>query len=157
MLRVLKVHEKEISYAHPAASARINRGTQRFFESNFKVTFLNKKIDEFIEGLHEACLDENMVRKGSYTTAESQYEKLQRMVEEYRLLEVLEQLDDLLIRDGKQGSLLRELGGYQENYHKMKEWDDYNRLSKPELEKKWRQLRNQISVFIDRVSESINL
>lgn len=157
LLRVLKVHEKEISYAHPAASARINRGTQRFFESNFKVTFLNKKIDEFIEGLHEACLDENMVRKGSYTTAESQYEKLQRMVEEYRLLEVLEQLDDLLIRDGKQGSLLRELGGYQENYHKMKEWEDYNRLSKQELEKKWRQLRNQISVFIDRVSESINL
>jgi len=88
-------------------------------------------------------------------TSGSRYEDLQEMTEQYRLEEVLEQLDDLIIKDGKEGGLLKELGEYQESFHKIREWENYNSFSKQELEKKWRQLRNKLSMFIDLVSESI--
>jgi hypothetical protein len=155
LLRVLKVHEKEISYAHPPEPSGIARQNRSFFESNFKVTFLDKKIDEFVAGLHSLCEEEDLLRKSIPTTPGSQYEDLQLMTEQYRLEEVLERLDDLIIRDGKEGGLLKELGEYQQNFHKIKEWENYNSFSKQELEKKWRHLRNNLSLFIDRVSESI--
>lgn len=155
LLRVLKVHEKEISYAHPPEPSGLGKQNRMFFESNFKVTFLDKKIDEFVSGLHSLCEQGEMLRKGTAKTSESPYEDLQKMTEEYRLEEVLERLDDLIITDGKEGSLLKELGEYQQNFHKIKEWENYNSLSKQELEKKWRHLRNTMSMFIDRVSESI--
>lgn len=155
LLRVLKVHEKEISYAHPSKPTGPGKQNKRFFESNFKVTFLDKKIDEFVSGLHNICLDEDLLRKRSPDMAGSPYDGLLTLTEEYRLEEALEQLDDLLIKDGKEGALLQELGEYQQSFHQIKEWENYNSLSKQELEKKWRQLRNKLSMFIDRVEESI--
>lgn len=155
LLRVLKVHEKEISYAHPPGPSGLGRQNRRFFESNFKVTFLDKKIDEFVSGLHNLCAEEDLLRKGIPTTTGSEYEDLQIMTEQYRLEEVLERLDDLIIMDGKEGNLLKELGEYQQNFHKIKEWENYNSYSKQELDKKWRRLKNTLSMFIDRVSESI--
>lgn len=156
LLRVLKVHEKEISYAHPPGSSGIARQNRSFFESNFKVAFLDKKIDEFVAGLHSLCAEEDLLRKSVPTNSGSQYEDLQILTEQYRLEEVLERLDDLIIKDGKEGGLLKELGEYQQNFYKIKEWENYNSFSKQELEKKWRRLRNQLSIFIDRVSESIS-
>ncbi|MEL7121892.1 MAG: adenylate/guanylate cyclase domain-containing protein [Bacteroidota bacterium] len=155
LLRVLKVHEKEISYAHPPSLRELEKGTKQFFESNFKITFLDKRIDEFVDGLHQLCVESNVVRNGIYTTTESPYEQLQSLNEDQRFEEVLEQLDEILIKDGKEGSLLKELGEYQQNFHKMKELENYSIFSKQELEKKWRQLRNKLSMFIDRVSEII--
>lgn len=155
LLRVLKVHEKEISYAHPPGPSGLGKQNRMFFESNFKVTFLDKKIDEFVSGLHSLCEQGEMLRKGTPKTAGSPYENLQMMTEQYRLEEVLEVLDDLIIRDGKEGGLLQELGEYQQSFHKIREWENYNSFSKQELEKKWRHLRNTMSMFIDRVSESI--
>ena len=155
MLRVLKVHEKEISYAHPPAPSSLGRQNKRFFESNFKITFLDKKIDEFVSGLHQLCEEEQLLRKVSEASQISPYEELQIMTEQYQLEEVLERLDDLLLKDGKEGFLLKELGEYQQNFHKIKEWENYNSFSKQELDKKRRLLRNQLSMFIDRVSESI--
>lgn len=155
LLRVLKVHEKEISYAHPPGPGGIDRQNRSFFESNFKVTFLDKKIDEFVTGLHGMCEENGLLRKGMPPTSISPYEDLQLMTEQNRLEEVLERLDDLIIKDGKQGGLLKELGEYQHDFHKIREWENYNSFSKQELEKKWRHLRNKLSLFIDRVSESI--
>jgi hypothetical protein len=155
LLRVLKVHEKEISYAHPPGPGGIDRQNRSFFESNFKVTFLDKKIDEFVTGLHGMCEENGLLRKGMPPTSISPYEDLQLMTEQNRLEEVLERLDDLIIKDGKQGGLLKELGEYQHDFHKIREWENYNSFSKQELEKKWRHLRNKLALFIDRVSESI--
>ena len=155
LLRVLKVHEKEISYAHPPGSLGLGKQNRKFFESNFKVTFLDKKIDEFVSGLHGLCEQGDMLRKGKPAIARSPYEDLQIMAEEYRLEEVLEKLDDMLIKDGKEGDLLQELGTYQQTFHKIREWENYNSYGKEELQKKWRQLKNKLSIFIDRVSDSI--
>ena len=155
LLRVLKVHEKEISYAHPPGSSSLGKQNKMFFESNFKVTFLDKKIDEFVSSLHGLCEQGELLRKHTSTTTISQYEDLQMMTEQYRLEEVLEKLDDLIIKDGKEGSLLKELGEYQQIFHKIQEWENYDSFSKQDLEKKRRQLRNKLSMFIDRVSESI--
>ena len=155
LLRVLKVHEKEISYAHPPGSSSLGKQNRMFFESNFKVTFLDKKIDEFVSSLHGLCEQGELLRKHTSTIAVSPYEDLQMLTEQYRLEEVLGRLDDLIIKDGKEGSLLKELGEYQQNFHKIQEWENYDSFSKQELEKKWRQLRNKLSMFIDRVSESI--
>lgn len=155
LLRVLKVHEKEISYAHPSRPSGLGKQNRRFFESNFKVTFLDKKIDEFVSGLHGLCDEEDILRKGSPVIAGSQYEDLLLLTEQYRLEEVLVKLDDMIIKDGKEGGLLKELGEYQQSFHKIKEGENYDSFSKQELEKKWRHLRNSLSMFIDRVSESI--
>ncbi len=155
LLRVLRVHEKEISYAHPPGSSELGRQNKKFFESNFKVTFLDKKIDEFVAGLHGMCAEENLLRKGVASSPGSPYDDLHDLNEQHHLEDVLERLDDLLIRDGKEGVLLKELGEYQQQFHKIKEWENYNSLSKEELTRKWRQLKNKLSVFIDRVSESI--
>ncbi len=155
LLRVLKVHEKEISYAHPPGPFGIDRQNKRFFESNFKVTFLDKRIDEFVSGLHDLCAENGFLRKGLTPTFTSEYDHLQLMTEQYRLEEVLEQLDDLIIQDGRQGGLLKELGEHQQEFHQIKEWENYNVLSKQELEKKLRSLKNKLALFIDRVAESI--
>jgi class 3 adenylate cyclase len=155
LLRVLKVHEKEVSYAHPPGASGMDSRNRSFFEANFKVTFLDKKIDEFVSALHGLCQEGGLLRKGVPITSGSTYEDLQMMTEQYRMEEVLERLDELIINDGKEGSLLEELGGYRQDFYKIREWENYNRFSKQELEKKWRQLRNQLSMFIDRVSESI--
>ncbi len=155
LLRVLKVHEKEISYAHPPGAHPLASENKHFFESNFRITFLDKKIDEFVSGLYQLCETEDLLRKGSTHPEVSPYETLQQLTEQYRLEEVLTQLDDLILRDGTAGSLMRELGDYQQSFHKIREWEQYQSLTKQELEKKWRQLRNQLSMFIDRVSEAI--
>ncbi len=155
LLRVLKVHEKDISYAHPPGPSSLGKRDRHFFESNFKITFLDKRIDEFVNGLHGVCASEDLLRQKTQKTGESSYENLQDMVEAYRIEEALNHLDDLLLTDGKEGDLLKELGTYQQRFHKIKEWEDYNNFSKQELSKKWRQLRNKLSMFIDRVSEVI--
>ena len=155
LLRVLKVHEKEISYAHPPGPSGLGKQNRSFFEANFKITFLDKKIDEFVSGLHQLCKKENILRSGSTTETESIYEQLNNMTEAYRLAEVLLILDDLIIKDGKAGDLLKELGNYQQDYHQIKEWEDYKSINKDELNKKMRKLRNKLLLFIDRVSESI--
>lgn len=155
LLRVLKVHEKEISYAHPPGPHGIDRQNRKFFESNFKVTFLDKRIDEFVSGLHGLCAESGFLRKGLTVAFTSEYDHLQLMTEQHRLEEVLEQLDELIIQDGKQGGLLKELGAYQQEFHQIKEWEQYNVLNKQELEKKLRSLKNKLALFIDRVAESI--
>ncbi len=155
LLRVLKVHEKEISYAHPPGPHGIDRQNRKFFESNFKVTFLDKRIDEFVSGLHGLCAESGFLRKGLTVAFTSEYDQLQLMTEQHRLEEVLEQLDELIIQDGKQGGLLKELGAYQQEFHQIKEWEQYNVLNKQELEKKLRSLKNKLALFIDRVAESI--
>lgn len=155
LLRVLKVHEKDISYAHPARPSGLGQQNKRFFESNFKVTFLDKKIDEFVSALHSLCEEEEMLRRRSLVTTGSQYDDLIVLAEQRRLEEVLIRLDDLLIKDGKEGALLKELGDFRQDFHQIKEWENYNSLSKQELERKWRQLSNSLSLFIDRVAEAI--
>ena len=65
LLRVLKVHEKDISFAHPPGQGDINKYNQTFFESNFQVTFLNRKIDSFITELHSYCKEESLLRRKS--------------------------------------------------------------------------------------------
>lgn len=157
LLRVLKVHEKEISYTHFPGSARIGKGNQMFFESNFKITFLNKQVDEFVENLHKMCAKEELLRKGAGLQANSPYERLQMLNEQSRFEEVLSTLDEWIIEDGKEGGLLKELNTYQQTYHRLKELDNYDDISKEELEKAWRKLRNKLSVFIDLVSESISV
>ena len=116
---------------------------------------MDKKIDEFVSGLHGLCEEEDLLRKGTPAVTRSLYEDLLLMTEQYHLEEVLEKLDDMIIKDGKEGGLLKELGEHQQSFHKIKESENYNSLSKQELEKEWRHLRNTLSMFIDRVSESI--
>ncbi|MBX2876013.1 MAG: SIR2 family protein [Saprospiraceae bacterium] len=155
LLRVLKVHEKDISYAHPSKPSGPGKQNKRFFESNFKVTFLEKKIDEFVAGLHELCKEEDLLRTGNTNNPGSQYDDLLVLAEQNRLEEVMSRLDDLLIKDGKEGGLLQELGEYQHNFHQIKEWENYNSLSKEELETKWEDLSKSLSLFIDRVAAAV--
>jgi len=155
LLRVLKVHEKEISYAHPTGPSSLANENKRFFESNFKITFLDKKIDEFVSSLHQLCTDEELLRKGKGEKPQSTYETLQEWTEQYRLEEVLAQLDDLLLRDASAGDLIQQLNSYRQEFYEIKESETYQNLSKQDLEKRWRQLRNQLSMFIDQVSEII--
>ncbi|NRB52293.1 MAG: SIR2 family protein [Saprospiraceae bacterium] len=155
LLRVLKVHEKDISYAHMAKPSGPGKHNRRFFESNFKVTFLDKRIDEFVSGLHGLCQAEDLLRSGNQPIAGSQYDDLVNLAEQKRLEEVMARLDDLLIRDGKEGGLLKELGEYQQSFHQIKEWENYHSLSKQELEEKWNDLGSRLSLFIDRVAAAI--
>lgn len=155
LLRVLEVHEKEIAYAHPPGASGVEKQNRQFFESNFKMTFLDKKIDDFVSGLHALCVEEELLRKGNPAAVGSSYENLQTSVDQHRLGEVLEQLDDLILKNGKNGSFILQLGEYQRTYNRIREWEQYDRLSKEELEKEWQGLRDQLSLFIERVSESI--
>lgn len=155
LLRMLKVHEKDISYAHPPGPAGLRKQNQMFFESNFQVTFLDKKIDDFVTEMHAYCDSEGMLRQKSPEAAISPYQNLQTLVAKYRLEEALGILDEMIIRDGKEGSLLRELGDFQRTYHKIKEWENYDSYSHQELEEKWQQLRNSLSTFIDQVATQI--
>ena len=96
-----------------------------------------------------------MRRGRSIAIWSSQYDDLVNLAEQHRLEEVMARLDDLLIRDGKEGGLLKELGKYQQTFHQIKEWENYNSLSQQELKGKWNDLGNRLSLFIDRVAAAI--
>lgn len=155
LLRVLKVHEKDISYAHPHQLPGIDQQNKTFFEHNFKMMFFDKEMDDFTTGLHRLCVEEGLLRTPSPSPARSLCEELQEKVEQYHFADVLNTLDDLIITDGGNSDLLRELGQYQQRFHQIKQEADYGHYSKPQLEKEWRQLRNKLSIFIDRIAETI--
>lgn len=155
LLRVLKVHEKETSYAHSHHSFGVDRQNRTFFESNFKMMFFDKEIDDFTSTLHQLCAEEGLLRISAETAIVSVYDELQNKVEQHQFEEVLHTLDDLLIDNGQKVDFLRELGTYQRRFHQIKEGEDYGSYQTQELEKEWRQLRNKLSLFIDRISETI--
>lgn len=155
LLRVLKVHEKETSYAHPHQPFGLDRQNRTFFEHNFKMMFFDKEIDDFTSSLHHLCAEEEMLRTPAETEIVSTYDNLQNKVEKLQFEDVLHTLDDLLIDNGRKGELLKELGTYQQRFHHIKEGADYGNYSGQELEKEWRQLRNILSLFIDRLAETI--
>lgn len=155
LLRVLKVHEKEISYAHPPGPGGLHQENRMFFESNFKVTFLNKKIDEFVAELHHHCQEADMLRKKNTEEIVDPYQNLKLMVERYRLEEAMEEMDDILLKDGQSGRLLRRLGDFQRTYHQLKEWENYESYEQNELDEKWESLKKDLSNFIDLVSEHV--
>ncbi len=155
LLRVLKVHEKETSFSYSHQPFGLDRQNRTFFEHNFKMMFFDKEIDDFTSALHELCAEEGMLRNSEGTAYVSVYEELQRKVEEHQFRDVLHTLDDLLIENGQKGEFLKELSVYQQQFHRIKEGEDYGSYQPSELEKEWRQLRNKLSLFIDRISETI--
>ena len=154
LLRVLKVHEKDISYAHPHQLTGLDRQNKTFFEHNFKMMFFDKEMDDFTSGLHQLCVEEGLLRTPSPSSSLSVFDDLQEKVDQYHFDSVLNTLDDLILTDGSNGDMLRELGQYQQRFHKIKQEDDYGNYSKQELEREWRSLRNKLSIFIDRLSET---
>lgn len=154
LLRVLKVHEKDISFAHPPGQNGLREFNQMFFESNFKVTFLNRKIDSFISELHEYCKDEDLIRRPMQDT-ESLYDTLRKLVTNYKFEDALDQLDELMLGRGNSGALLREIGGYHRAYHKIKEWETYERFSPEDIEEKWLELRGNLFELIDNIEKRI--
>jgi class 3 adenylate cyclase len=149
LLRVLKVHEKSSSYAHPPGAGKMAGGERMFFESNFQITFLDRKIDSFISELYGHCEESGLLRPKS-PEATSLYPALRKLVARYQLEEALEQLDDLMLDRPGGGPLVRELGDYYRQFHKIREWESYERFSPEELELKWKDLRNQLFGLIDR-------
>lgn len=154
LLRVLKVHEKDSSYAHPPGPGGLRQRNQMFFESNFQVTFLDRQINEFVEELHSLCGEEGLLRRKSLEHA-SVYQNLRSQIAKYRLEEAIDQLDEIMLQDGKEGVFLRELGEYHRSYHKIKEWEQYERFSEEELDRRWQQLRENLFSLIDRVEAKI--
>ncbi|MEM6260973.1 MAG: adenylate/guanylate cyclase domain-containing protein [Bacteroidota bacterium] len=154
LLRVLKVHEKDISYAHTPGSVGLRAYNQSFFESNFHVTFLNKKIDSFVKELYASCMEEGILRKKAPKPV-TEYHTLRTLVSKYRLEEALDRMDSLLLKENQPGRFLRELGDYYRAFHKIKEWETYERYSPEELEEKWQTLRNNLFALIDKVETQV--
>ena len=155
LLRVLKVHEKETSFANANQPLVLDRQNRTFFEHNFKMMFFDKEMDDFTSTLHQLCEEEGLLRHSTGTAITSVYDDLHNKVEQHQFQEVLHTLDDLLIENGQKGDYLKELSAYQQQFHRIKEGEDYGSYQPPELEKEWRQLRNKLSLFIDRISETI--
>ncbi|MFK7970173.1 MAG: adenylate/guanylate cyclase domain-containing protein [Bacteroidia bacterium] len=154
LLRVLKVHEKDISFAHPPGQGDINGFNQMFFESNFKVTFLDRRIDPFIDELHASCKEEELLRRSS-PQSEDIYDRFRAMVSKYQFEDVLDELDELMLGRGNSASLLKEVGDYHRAYHKIKEWETYERFSAEELEGHWKELRENLFELIDSIAKRI--
>ena len=155
LLRVLKVHEKDISYAHPPAQAGLQQKNRKFFESNFKLTFLDKQIDEFVSSLHKHCEKAGLLRIKNLSEDTSTYATLRNMISESYLGEVLDTLDDIIIKDGKEGKLLRDLGDLQWTYHKIRKWENYESFSREELQEKWKEFKQSLFQFIDMAEVQI--
>ena len=154
LLRVLKVHEKDISYAHPPGQGHIQSFNKNFFESNFQVTFLDRKIDQFVSELHGLCQEEGLLRRKSENMA-SPYAALSNLVAKYRFEDALDQLDELMLNNGASGPLLRELGDHYRSFHKIKEWENYERFDEEELEMKWQGLRNRLFELIEKLEAAM--
>ncbi len=153
LLRVLKVHEKETSYTHRAGPDGLREANQLFYESNFKVTFLDRQIDTFIEDLHQICREEGLLRRTSAQSA-SEFQSLRNLVHSYRLEEAMDQLDELLIRKNMNPRLLRELGDCYRRYHTLKEEDLYERKPVEALDTHWQALRDDLLALIGRTEET---
>ena len=156
LMRILKVHEKRNSYAHPHKPSVLAMNNRLFFEQNFKMTFLERRVDEFVDELHATCKTENMLRQKSQEADLSKYDKLHKMITQYELEEAMLIMDEILLADGKEGDLLSTLSVYRRTYHKIREWENYDSLSKQELEKKHQLLRANLLDFLEDMKAKIN-
>lgn len=152
LLRILKVHEKKNSFAHPSKAYGMGVNNRLFFENNFRVTFLDKRVDEFVDALHNQCEEEGKLRLNTMDSGDRMFKELNQWVIQYRLDEVLEKLDDELIKHGKEAELLKKLGDFQLNFHDLKKRAIYDpEISKQELEEKQKTFRDNLSSFIEEV------
>lgn len=150
LLRVLKVHEKDISYAHSPDPGSLRHDNQLFYESNFKVTFLDRQIDTFVNDLQKLCEAEGLLRRPS-VKVDSEYETIRSLVARFRLEEAMDQLDQILVQGNHEAPLLRQLGDHFHSYHKIKEDELYERSPVEELERRWDVLRDHLLSLIDRI------
>lgn len=150
LLRVLKVHEKDISYAHPPGHGGLRQDNQVFYEANFKVTFLNRQIDTFVGDLHALCKSSGMIRRPR-PKADSLYQPLRSLVNKFRFEEAMDQLDEILVQRNMEARLLRELGTCYRTFHQIKEDELYERSPAEELEKRWQTLRDNLLSLIKRM------
>ncbi len=150
LLRVLKVHEKDISYAHPPGPGGMREDNQVFYESNFKVTFLDRQIDTFVAELHKLCQDQGMLRRPK-VEANSVYPALRSLVAKYRLEDAMDQLDNLLVQHNLDARLLRELGDHYRSYRLIKDDELYQRSTAEDLEPRWQALCTNLLSLIDQV------
>lgn len=153
LLRVLKVHEKEMSYAHSPDAGSLRYDNQLFYESNFKVTFLDRQIDTFIGDLQQLCLQEGLIRKAS-KEPESELGAIRDLVTKFRLEEAMDQLDEVLVQGNFSARLLRKLGDYFREYHSLKEDDLYERSPAEVLERRWKILQGHIFDLIERMESN---
>lgn len=150
LLRVLKVHEKDINYAHSPDPGSLRHDNQIFYESNFKVTFLDRQIDTFVADLQQLCQEEGLLRKPSVKTG-SEFQPIRDLVAKFRLEEAMDQLDHLLVEGDLPARMLRELGDHFHTYHKIREDESYERSPEEELEQRWQALRDHVLSLIDRI------
>lgn len=151
LLRMLKVHEKDTSYAHPPGPGGLRQGNQTFYESNFRVTFLNRQIDTFVSELHELCQNEGLLRQTTAQAQRSIFPGLREMVHKFRLEDAMDQLDEYLIEQSLPGRFLRELADRHRRYHQIREWELYEQHPEDEIEGHWQELQQQVLDLIDRV------
>lgn len=96
LLRLFESHRKEISYANVWHKAGLSQDTQWFYESKFKVDFVDDQIPEFISALHERCKQENLLRQageGEEAARQSLYNKVVAYIKQSKVDEAIDALD----------------------------------------------------------------
>lgn len=96
LLRLFESHRKEISYANVWHKVGLSQDTQWFYESKFKVDFVDDQIPEFISALHDRCKKENILRQtveGEEAARQSLYNKVVAYIKQSKVDEAIDALD----------------------------------------------------------------
>lgn len=169
LLRMFNGHKKDFTFANSFQSAKIGQNNRMFFESNFKVTFLEKEVDDFIDSLHQACRVHDdctdceewpefqagkFLRQPTFSPAEDPFDLPKAMIKHQQFSEAMQWLEDILM-EKRESSLLKLLLDHQGSFEQLKEHQSYDLYSKEELSTKLLDFRRDLSSFIDQVEQKL--
>lgn len=119
LLRILYLHLDKYEFMRYAANQTVSDEMKTFCFQQFKMEFIPKKMNVFLNELHTHCQKENLVRiKGEKQN--SPIEQWRKMIAYNKIKQVFEQVEDFLEKLGEKGEeLLDELAKMSNRYNRL--------------------------------------
>ena len=80
LLRLLKFNDDGADFERYACNNELSMLTRKFYEDHFNLVFVDHKIDDFVNRLHQQCVNKNIVRKNSGAASLSVSEQASQLV-----------------------------------------------------------------------------
>lgn len=150
--------KESVVFAHSLSSRGLKHKEKLFFEDNFKVTFLDKQVDEFISALYLTCKKQDLVRSSHDKNEYDRYKELEALVIEYQLKKVFEELNDILLNEhykkDQKKELIIKLNEYERRYQEIEEGDSYETYTKEEWKEKQDKLKEELISLIQELGKN---
>lgn len=141
LLRLLKVHDVRSRFARYATEQKYNANTMSICEEQFKIEFIGKGIEEFLDELYQRCEAEALLRELG-TSTQSPREQIRQYIEADEMNTAIDRMKGLFEAQDK--DLFNEVIGISARHNRLKK-----RLNRNVID------QDRASVEMSRIRESL--